>query len=237
MNDIYAIINDGNLLSTKFFIDLEKERFEEKCRQALRKKIHEKMKGLSVKMRPQVIAIFKEELKGHETFKALCNPLDLGGDLGIDHVRANQLVNFVSRSISVVSKPITVTKPVLGGLAITLIKDDIDHFLNSPLAKYISENGYDVPWLEWLLTRGTDFIVETLDYFILDVQPRKHPSSRTGHKIMVKDIFQNFGVTKSSAISWEYAGTIDDNWFTQSAQRSIPRIKKIINQELLKRGL
>lgn len=233
MNDIYAIINDGNLLSTKFFIDLEKERFEEKCRQALRKKIHEKMKGLSVKMRPQVIAIFKEELKGHETFKALCNPLDLGGDLGIDHVRANQLVNFVSRSISVVSKPITVTKPVLGGLAITLIKDDIDHFLNSPLAKYISENGHDVNWLEWLLTRGTEEIIEVLPYYVRTFESG-HIKSRTGYKIMV----ESPGVyDKYFTIASRYAGTIEDNWITQSAQRSIPRIKKIINQELLKRGL
>lgn len=107
-------------------------------------------------------------------------------------------------------------------LIFTIIADeDLGDILSSNEAAIITEKGETLPWLEWLILRGSEPII--LTHRIL-IKPSRY--SRTGQAIMVP--------TKSG--SWRvppfYVGTIENNWITRAISSIESQIGNVLSKHI-----
>lgn len=84
-------------------------------------------------------------------------------------------------------------------------------------------NGKDIPWMEWLLTRGVEVVVD--DGFV--VYGNK-PTSRSGMAVMAK----SGGSGRVFRVDPQYAGTPDDNFVTKTIGSLLPEISLIMRSYL-----
>jgi hypothetical protein len=80
-------------------------------------------------------------------------------------------------------------------------------------------DGGEIPWLEWLLKKGSKIIM--LDFGVLYKQ-----AGRTGGAIMVKNI-------SPFMVDPNYAGTDDDNFISRALSKNINKIQQTAWQTLL----
>ena len=130
-----------------------------------------------------------------------------------------KLVNTISVSYSPV-KPLTNT--INGNITITMMKsDDLNGIIydDSAVVKD-EENGYSLPWLEWLLLRGNSVIVRGYS-----VQFGPNPNSRSGGAVMV-----------SSQDSWrvppQFVGDAKNNWTTRAIEKIDKEIIQLIKSSI-----
>jgi hypothetical protein len=80
------------------------------------------------------------------------------------------------------------------------------------------KGGYTLPWLEWLLFKGTQTIVKNYS-----VKMGQNPFSRSGMAIMVES-------NKNWRVPSEFAGSVSSNWMSRSVDKVEDKIQeKIIN--------
>jgi hypothetical protein len=116
-------------------------------------------------------------------------------------------------------------------ISVRAIQADYEDVLGKAYASYISVNrqGQEthVPWLEWLLTRGTDIMVQTHSIY--------HPSTPTARSrthtntLMKRTKGQGWGVPE------EFSGTYDDNFATRAVQMAMPDISDMVQHETQRR--
>jgi hypothetical protein len=114
------------------------------------------------------------------------------------------IISTIQESVVIQMIPPTVVgKRIRGGIVAKILKADFSDVLRIPGASFESEHGFEVDWLEWLLTSG-DSIVNTSYHFESGFPDR----SRTGDGIMLAE--------GSWRVPPEFAGTISDNWLTRA---------------------
>ena len=118
-----------------------------------------------------------------------------------------------------IKKPKTGGNSVNASIDISMVREGFSDLLSSPSASYTSENGVEVNWLEWLLTRGYDSVVVGYRYI-----PKTSPYSRTGQGIMVK------GESAIFRVPLRFAGDLDNNWITRGIDAALPKIEQHMNQ-------
>lgn len=106
---------------------------------------------------------------------------------------------------------------ISGQISVGMIHRSFDDVLNLPAAKFASvtkgKNGTTVtkvyPWLEWLIKKGTGFLVQ--DY-VVTTNPKalQKGTSRTGQALMQVSYDNAF------KLAAPYAGTIGDNFVTRA---------------------
>lgn len=106
--------------------------------------------------------------------------------------------------------------------------------LNSPGASYFSESLragtiHEVPWLEWLLLRGTEPVV-----FGYRVMYDKSAWSRTDNAIMVKSTSGD-KYPKDFSVREDLSGTKDDNFITEAAVNLSEELPEIIQKEIVRK--
>lgn len=84
---------------------------------------------------------------------------------------------------------------------------------------------FEIPWLEWLMTRGTQVINE--DYYVW----YKPGYGRSGGGVMLNKNKLRGGA-KVFRIDPEHAGTIDDNFVTRAINAARPEIEDYIRKQL-----
>ena len=123
----------------------------------------------------------------------------------------------VSDGVRVEFAPTTPSRITLGGISVTLLKDDYSHLLGLPTSSYtsISRNGaFEIPWLEWLLFgRGRILVAES--EIVLTRKPV--PGSRTEFTVMSTPKNRP---ARGGGVPPPFGGTADDNWLTRAAERS-----------------
>ena len=133
----------------------------------------------------------------------------------------DRIVDRFVESIHVNTNIVDTSKSTINAELIFSIiaQEDLSEILSSTEASFVTEKGETIPWLEWLLLRGSEPII--LTHRIL-IKPTNY--SRTGQAIMIP--------TKSG--SWRvppsYVGTVENNWIT----RAISSIESNINSVLSK---
>lgn len=150
----------------------------------------------------------------------------LQAELGVaDSLSAMRAIADAIVGVSEVThQPVSVSgENLTGGLTVSVLRTDLGEVLAIPGATFTSEGGYQIDWLDWLLTKGDQFIIA--EYVFV---PGEHPGSRTGLGIMAKAQQGGWRVPP------EFAGTINDNWLTRSLGGAEPAIAEIIQQELLR---
>jgi hypothetical protein len=109
-----------------------------------------------------------------------------------------------------------------GGIRIEILRSDLTEISGVKGGEFVSEGGFDIPWLMWLTTGGDELLV--MDYhFETGFEAR----SRTGDGIMVGG-----GTWK---VPDDFSGTPSDNWLSRSIIAAIPAIQQAI-VEVLSRG-
>lgn len=134
----------------------------------------------------------------------------------VEHVVAG-----IANAMQVELRPVVATgTAIVGGMTVRLLRTDLSDVFDAPGASFKSEGGYQIDWLDWLLTAGDSFIV--VDY---EFVPGPHPGSRTG-----------LGVMRKAAVGWrvppEFAGKPDDNWLTRALGSLDDDMAIILAQEL-----
>ena len=108
-------------------------------------------------------------------------------------------------------------------------------FLSIRNATYISINKAGdqspVPWLEWLLYRGTEVVVA--GYAIAYGDYNRGYDSRTKEAIMVSlDSGSRNSTGEPFRVDPQFSGTENDNFITRAIQATMPDIERIISDSL-----
>lgn len=134
----------------------------------------------------------------------------LRADFGIKDVSVvNQVVDRLSNTLSITSKPITIkSNGLTGGLILqTIPSTDFGGIIYQDIAQTKDDKGYSLPWLEWLLLQSNKTIVKNYE-----VQYGSSPYSRSGMALMVKS-------NSDWRVPPEFAGSQNDNWTTRAIEK------------------
>lgn len=162
--------------------------------------------------------------------------IGLQGELGLNdpESQAGEIVDLAVDALVIKPLPVKANWFGLGrvtdfgGLQALIVPSDLSFLTESPTASFISENGHEIAWLNWLLERGTDVIID--DYYVM--YGTKSASSRTDDAIMVPsgDSGRNFRIKQY------YAGVQGNNWITRAGLDALGDIAAAM-QEAVRREL
>lgn len=158
----------------------------------------------------------------------------LRGELGVidAEITTRAIVEFIIERLTITIVPMEIRGSELnGGIKIVFLREQDAEDLFEQMS-FMSEGSLKfnrppakVDWLRWLLTKGTEVVVENMVF-----KPWPYnPPSRTG-----------LGIMRYSKRNWsvppEFAGTKDDNWITRALIQAGPVWADIlidnINKEL-----
>lgn len=134
------------------------------------------------------------------------------------------VINGLIETLQVTKDNIKISNNGLsGGFKLTMMKsDDLNGLIYADFASVIDDDGYVLPWLQWLLLEGQSIIVKNYEVFYT-----KSASSRSGMALM-----------KPSKSSWkvpaQFSGTEKNNWTTRSINSIEDNIYAIIQKNIEK---
>jgi hypothetical protein len=170
-----------------------------------------------------VTRLLIEALKEEPEYTSLKNGT-LRFNFGIpDTSVVDDIVDKLASTVNIRKNSIRITNAGLtGGFDITAIQSNNISGLTSDASAIVedSERGYSLPWLEWLLLRGNEIIVQKYD-----VKLGPNPNSRTGNAIMIDS-------NKSWRVPAEFSGTSSNNWTTRAIERIGDPILSLMRQTL-----
>lgn len=142
------------------------------------------------------------------TYQSLMNG-ELAAEFGFERGKSpsivNPIVKAVAKAIYVTYQPLRVTNTgnIQGGLKINILNADLREILTLYEVNYYASDGNIIPWVEWLLLEGDNFIIS--DYTFV---PNNKGRSSMG--IMMKQFGNMWKVPAA------YSGTIKNNWLTRT---------------------
>lgn len=148
----------------------------------------------------------------------------LRAEFGILNVgEVDSVVDAMVNTLEIFKKPIKASgKGLDGGFTLSMIRSsDINGIIGTDIAMTKTEKGDSLPWLEWLLLRGNDKIIQ--DYSIAYISNSYR--SRTGSAVMVSN-------PNGWRIPANFAGTEDNNWTTRAISKVSDKISKIIQNNI-----
>ena len=191
----------------------------------IRERLRDNWKKKSNAITSRAAEIYFEHIKDHPTYTALENESRFIGQMGVTE---GMLASFMADLESRLKQLFQVEfvghagGNDLGGLR-AYIESYQEYVYELDMAGYTSTNKKDestyVPWLRWLLSQGTKDVV--FEYHFV---PTNSKESRTGFGLMVPG--------GSFAVDPRYAGTYNDNWFTQAADTARPEIMQFMLEKL-----
>jgi hypothetical protein len=148
----------------------------------------------------------------------------LRAELGIANVSdIDNVVDAMVDTLKIDNKPLSVrSSGISGGFILSMIKsDDISGIIYSDSANVIdNERGYSLPWLEWLLLKGNDVLVQNYS-----VNYTNSSRSRSGLALMIES-------NKNWRVPVAFAGKINDNWTTRAIRKIESQIISIIQANI-----
>jgi hypothetical protein len=167
--------------------------------------------------------LVKEALTSEPEYSSL-KAGTLRAELGIANVSdVDNVIDAMVNTLKIDNKTLSVrSSGISGGFILTMIKsDDISGIIYSDSANVIdNERGYSLPWLEWLLLKGNEVLVQNYS-----VNYTSSSRSRSGMALMIQ-----------SNTDWRvpvaFAGKIDDNWTTRAISKIESQIIKIIQTNI-----
>jgi hypothetical protein len=134
------------------------------------------------------------------------------------------VINGLIETLQVTKDSIKISNNGLsGGFKLTMMKsDDLNGLIYADFASVIDDDGYVLPWLQWLLLEGQSIIVKNYE-----VLYTKSASSRSGMALM-----------QPSKSSWkvpaQFSGTEKNNWTTRAINSIEDNIYAIIQKNIEK---
>lgn len=184
----------------------------------LSKTISKSISSISTKIK----ILVKKALQNEPEYQSLKSG-QLRREFGIENTNnVDVVIDKLIDTLIIDTKTITINSQGLsGGLRITMIPSDFSGVVGSEESVVVDNmRGYSLPWLEWLLLKGSQIIVR--DY---EVKVGSNPYSRSGDAIMVSS-------SKNWRVPPEFAGTVTDNWTTRALSTIDDEISKIIQDTI-----
>ena len=171
------------------------------------------------KINPMIKDLFKEALMNEPEYTSLKSGR-LKYEFGLpQEVDIDDVVSIMSNSVNInLSQSKISSSGINVGIKIEVFEKSGEPAINSPNA-FVSDTkgGYSLPWLEWLLLKGTVPIVK--NYSVV-LGPNKF--SRTGMALMVES-------NKNWRVPSEFAGSSSNNW----ASRALDKIEDKIQTQII----
>jgi|688.fasta_scaffold865267_2 hypothetical protein len=164
---------------------------------------------------------FESALKSEPEYESLKSgrlkyEFGLPQDVNIDEV-----VSIMSNSIKIQVTPSMNPTRINMGITISIFDKSGEPAISSDNAFMTDEKrGYSLPWLEWLLFKGTRPLVKN---FTVKIGPNKF--SRTGMALMIDS-------NKNWKVPSEFAGSPSNNWATRALDKIEDKIKDKIGKIL-----
>jgi len=144
-------------------------------------------------------------------------------ELGIENTDVvDNIINAIVQTFSITKTLRYNTRGLSDGIKITVLSGtDLKSIIGSSDANINdTERGYSLPWLEWLLLRGNETIVQNYS-----VNYTSNPRSRSGLALMVPS-------SSSWRIPANFTGTESDNWTTRAISKIGDKISTVIQSNL-----
>jgi hypothetical protein len=142
----------------------------------------------------------------------------LRGALGIPRGQdvTSPIIEAVANSVIIIPRPIKVKgKGFSGGFSLNVQPDNFTNLLNTSIGTVVTEKAVKLPWLSWLLTRGSSIIVA-------DFGVRYKPGAgRSGQAQMTKG-------SRPFSIDPIHSGTLGNNFVTKAIMDNADEIIKAV---------
>ena len=116
-------------------------------------------------------------------------------------------------------------------ISVRAIQADYQDVLGKAYASYTSVNRQGeethIPWLEWLLTKGTEIMVQTHSIY--------HPSTPTSRSRTLTNTLMKRTKGQGWGVPEEFSGTYDNNFATRAVQMAMPDIGDMVQAETQRR--
>jgi hypothetical protein len=135
-----------------------------------------------------------------------------------NEVNIDTVVEILANTVSISTEQSVINNRGISiKLKLTALSKDGEPAISSSDAFVVdAKGGYALPWLEWLLFKGTEPIVKNYS-----VRIGQNPFSRSGMAIMVES-------NKNWRVPSEFAGSINNNWMTRAIDKNEDKIEKQI---------
>lgn len=166
--------------------------------------------------------LLRTAIEGSLTIRSLKGgklQVDFGLTDGAASEATADIVNAVVSSIKVFFKKSRRGK-TLGNLVIQIDPATISAIVQTSPGGIYDSNGHQITWLNWLMTRGTQVIIDDFEVVSTDYDDK----SRSGGGFMLP----TNGVFR---VDPEFAGTPGDNFITRAIIANGPNIRRIIQEE------
>ena len=172
-------------------------------------------------IKPIIFDLINSSVKNSKEYLAMTTGR-LFGEFGEPNIISaiEDIIKAINDNVEIKVQPFRLNgKSIQGSFEVGVLKLDYSDVLNLPSISFISEGGFNIEWLRWLLFEGDTKIISTHSFVTSSSVIRY---SRTGTGIMKKGV--GWGVPSI------YSGTSGDNWLT----KALDKIDENIIKELHK---
>jgi len=192
------------------------------------KKVGGNLPKIASKVKPQVSKIISDALYSSPTTQSLLSG-SLRDDFGlygnVANITINNIIKHFSENIELNIK--SGGKNMAAVILIDVMPSNFETVAKLPVGYFLSSKQRPVPWLDWLITKGTQVVVG--DFWMYDNAKGRTRSG--GNKVMIpigRKAKEPFRVDPS------HAGTIDDNFITRALDPVADDIIRIIAAEFIR---
>lgn len=207
-------------------IDINEKDAEGAIIKAVKEEINRILSKASTNIKLNIRKAVQSAIMNSKVYKSLVNHGQLQGELGVVNpgTAMTDILNVWIKSIKINLKPARTSgnNSIKASIDIDMINNNYQDVLSLQSAKYTTDKGEEIPWLEWLLTAGDKIIIRNYDI----VFNAKY--SRTGLNIMLKSVTANWRVPP------EFSGTPNNNFVTRALESIEDVIASIIEDEIIK---
>lgn len=171
----------------------------------------------------KLAAIFAEAVLQTNTVQELLNHGPLRGHLGIvdtPEVIASIVIEWIKNMVIRVNS--NITNP---SLFVGIVYSDYHDILAVNRASFISEGGYNIPWLAWLLD-SSGYEASTIGYDIVFSSTGDVHIGRTGQANMIESKIHSWTLPD------QYRGEPDNNFITEALDQIEDRVILIMIEEI-----
>lgn len=178
----------------------------------IKKGVQKNLGQITKRVQAKVSQIIANALQNSPTVKSLLSG-SLRDDFGlygnVAKTTLTNIVNYFAENIDL--KVQGGSKNTPSTININVIPSSFESVAQLPVGYFLSSKGRLVPWLDWLLTSGTQVVIS--DFWMYE--PARGKTRSGGPKVMIK-------IGKNSRnpfrVDPAHAGTLDDNFITRALE-------------------
>ena len=212
MNDI---IIDIDLAETDKQISIQLQKY---IIEVLHEAFQRATPAINDKIKSQTRVFFVDDTYYSLAYGALA--ANFGFPQGAGQAQVDMILATIINNIQVTYQPLKKSgSSIIGGLSLGVLVADFSDILTLDAAVITTEKQVKLPWLEWLLIRGNQLII---DEYSVDLAPGR---GRSGQAVMIHD-------SGHWKVPSKYAGTINNNWLTRSISDHLTKYMQMVRSTI-----